>query len=162
MFYCETCDFTCIKKATYDKHLQTTKHLENVNLNEDINSDSTNIIVFRCDKCNKNYKYKTSFINHTKKCGGNETGLVEITDIQVPSSQSTSKIMNEVEDIQHNNNKDKDKDKDKDNTTLILVNEIGTMMKTMSQIVTTLDLTIVTLNKMYNADSKCQTKSQSQ
>jgi hypothetical protein len=41
---------------------------------------------------------------------------------------------------------------------MLLVSEIGTMMKTMSQIVTTLDLTIVTLNKMYNADSKFQTK----
>ena len=68
--------------------------------------------------------------------------------------------MNEDEDIHHN--KGKDNTKDNDNTTLILVNEIGTMMKTMSQIVTTLDLTIVTLNKMYNADSKFQTKPPSQ
>ena len=27
-FYCETCDFTCDKKAKFDKHLQTSKHLD--------------------------------------------------------------------------------------------------------------------------------------
>jgi hypothetical protein len=62
--------------------------------------------------------------------------------------------MNDNEHLQQNNNKDNNNN----NTTILLVNEIGTMMKTMSQIVTTLDLTIVTLNKMYNADSKFQTK----
>ncbi len=41
---------------------------------------------------------------------------------------------------------------------VLLVSEIGTMMKTMSQIVTTLDLTIVTLNKMYNTNNTNNSK----
>jgi hypothetical protein len=102
---------------------------------------------FTCDKCSKNYKYKASFLTHAKTCGKGETGpgglesttttthLQALASAPLPSTSPPN------------------------DTTLLLVNEIATMMKTMSQIVTTLDLTIVTLNKMYNNNNNNNTSS---
>jgi uncharacterized C2H2 Zn-finger protein len=140
-FYCDLCDTTFNKQASFDKHFLTSnqQHLDFKGIvkgfenEKEIPADTTT--GFTCDKCSKNYKYKASFLTHAKTCGKGEHGGLEsttTTPLQVPSSAtlpSTSPT---------------------NDTTLLLVNEIGTMMKTMSQIVTTLDLTIVTLNKMYN------------
>jgi type VI protein secretion system component VasF len=98
-----------------------------------------------------------------KKCGKDEISVVESTNIQqvqsavssnAPFTSSTNDDKTQQQQQQNNNNNNNNNN----NTTLLLVNEIGTMMKTMSQIVTTLDLTIVTLNTMYNNTSPTKMK----
>jgi hypothetical protein len=154
-FYCDICDLTFNKEASFDKHLLSNKHSDS---NSNSNSNSKGFIKgfvkeyeqemptgtgaeFTCDKCNKTYKYKASFFTHVKNCGKGETGGLEntatTTTVHALSSAASSNIL-------------PSSTSPTSDTTLLLVNEIGTMMKTMSQIVTTLDLTIVTLNKMYN------------
>lgn len=150
-FYCDLCDTTFNKQASFDKHLLSSKHsdsnskgfVKGFENEKEIPADTTT--GFTCDKCSKNYKYKASFLTHAKTCGKGEHGGLESTttpalapvqalaSAQLPSTSPTN------------------------DTTLLLVNEIGTMMKTMSQIVTTLDLTIVTLNKMYNNNNNNNT-----
>jgi hypothetical protein len=100
---------------------------------------------FTCDKCSKNYKYKASFLTHAKTCGKGETGGIESTPSPPPPPTTVQPPASAPSPT--------------NDTTLLLVNEIATMMKTMSQIVTTLDLTIVTLNKMYNNNNNNNTSS---
>jgi hypothetical protein len=146
-FYCELCDTTFNKKATFDKHFLTSnqQHLDFKGFvvkgfAKEYEQEIPTGTGFTCDKCSKNYKYKASFLTHVKNCGKGETGGLEntatTTTVQALASAASSNILPSTSPT--------------NDTTLLLVNEIGTMMKTMSQIVTTLDLTIVTLNKMYN------------
>jgi hypothetical protein len=140
-FYCDLCNIAFNKQASFDKHLLSSKHSDSKFVKGFAKEYEQEIPTgtgtgFTCDKCSKNYKYKASFLTHAKTCGKVESGGIEntatSTTVQPPASAplpSTSPA---------------------NDTTLLLVNEIATMMKTMSQIVTTLDLTIVTLNKMYN------------
>lgn len=150
-FYCDICDMTFNKQASFDKHLLSNTHsdsnskgfVKGFEHEQEIPTGTGTGIGFTCDKCNKNYKYKASFFTHVKNCGKGESGGLEntatttTTAVQALASAASSNIL--ASSTSPTND-----------TTLLLVNEIGTMMKTMSQIVTTLDLTIVTLNKMYN------------
>ena len=155
-FYCESCDMTFNKKAGFDKHLLTSKHLEPKGFvkgfEKEIPADTTNTNTntntnpttgFTCEKCNKNYKYKASFFTHAKTCGKDDLGVLQSTPLQLPSAAAHSNTSSSSSATAAAATLTND-------TTILLVNEIATMMKTMSQIVTTLDLTIVTLNKMYN------------
>lgn len=151
-FYCDICDIAFNKQASFDKHLLSNKHSESKGFikgfvkeyEQEMPTTGTGA-GFTCDKCNKNYKYKASFFTHVKNCGKGETGGLEntatTTTVQALASAASSNIL-------------ASSTSPTSDTTLLLVNEIGTMMKTMSQIVTTLDLTIVTLNKMYNNNNK--------
>ena len=136
-FYCELCDTTFNKQVSFDKHLLSSKHSDSKfvkGFEKEIPADTG----FTCDKCSKNYKYKASFLTHAKTCGKGEPGPGGIESTTSPPPPPTT-VQPPASAPSPTND-----------TTLLLVNEIATMMKTMSQIVTTLDLTIVTLNKMYN------------
>ena len=53
-FKCEYCDFKCIKKGDYNRHILTPKH--KLMTNNDKNT-SKNIILFECE-CGKSYKHR--------------------------------------------------------------------------------------------------------
>ena len=69
-FLCEYCDFKCIKKGDYNRHLLTDKHKNNVsstkNIKKHLATSSCNI----CD-CGKSYKERTGLWRHKKICLGN-------------------------------------------------------------------------------------------
>jgi len=63
-FFCEKCDFNCIKKGDYTRHLSTNKHknMENVTLT---NKKTSN---HNCDNCHKSYISRNGLWVHKKKC----------------------------------------------------------------------------------------------
>ena len=63
-FKCEYCDFKCIKKGDYNRHILTPKH--KLMTNNDKNT-SKNIILFECE-CGKSYKHRQNLHTHKKKC----------------------------------------------------------------------------------------------
>ena len=56
-FYCEKCDYNCIYKRDWDKHLLTKKH----------NTTNTTKKSHECE-CGKKYMHRASLHNHKKKC----------------------------------------------------------------------------------------------
>ena len=61
-FYCDDCDYNCSKKFNWEQHLLTLKH-----------SKATNKLlkateIYACDICNINFKHKSSYYRHKKKC----------------------------------------------------------------------------------------------
>tara|TARA_B110000444_G_scaffold260034_1_gene305636 strand:+ start:1826 stop:2764 length:939 start_codon:yes stop_codon:yes gene_type:complete len=92
MFTCELCQYKCIKKSNFNRHLTTVKHktLENAikskkNEQNDVEKepmDKPSIIVknFKCE-CGKQYKHYPSLWTHKKNCTFIEyTQIVEKTD----------------------------------------------------------------------------------
>jgi len=63
-FICEQCDFKCIKKGDYNRHILTAKHARLTNANK-FTSNLTNI--FKCE-CSKEFKHKSSLSKHKKTC----------------------------------------------------------------------------------------------
>jgi len=78
-FYCNKCDYKCISKGDFNKHLQSKKH-------------NTTIIQHKISRthiccCGKKYDYRASLFNHKKKCTYDptqlETHIPSLDDIQI-------------------------------------------------------------------------------
>ena len=71
-FYCILCDYKCIKKSNFEKHLSTEKHKkrlldDQIMTNDDLKVAKVAQPLFTCE-CGKKYKYKQGLSVHTKKC----------------------------------------------------------------------------------------------
>ena len=65
-YNCELCNYSCCKKTDYNKHLFTSKHLNNYNyLHENLKKSPK---LYLCSACNKSYKFRQSLYTHKKKC----------------------------------------------------------------------------------------------
>ena len=62
-FYCEKCDYKCISKGDFNKHIQSKKH----NTPNTTNIQPKNSQIHKCS-CGKEYEYRASLFNHKKKC----------------------------------------------------------------------------------------------
>ena len=73
-FSCKICDFICYKQSNYTTHLSTAKHKHRTNLetleqekkSQEKQQNSTPL--FRCKKCDKEYKARNSLWYHENKC----------------------------------------------------------------------------------------------
>ena len=71
-FYCKLCDYTCLKKYHFDRHLSTDKHKKYQNDDQMMTNDDHKGLkgaqqLFTCE-CGKKYKYKQGLCVHKKKC----------------------------------------------------------------------------------------------
>jgi hypothetical protein len=71
-FYCIVCDYNCIKKSNFDKHLITEKHKKRLLDDQIMTNDDQKVAkvaqhLFTCE-CGKKYKYKQGLSVHKKKC----------------------------------------------------------------------------------------------
>jgi len=85
-FFCEKCDFNCIKKGDYTRHLSTNKHknMENVTLT---NKKTSNHI---CDNCHKSYISRNGLWVHKKKCNENVKNVGSSVDENIIVNQNMS------------------------------------------------------------------------
>jgi hypothetical protein len=67
-YICEKCDYKCIKKYNWDKHLLTAKHIKETTETEmEIKSGEKWQTDITCE-CGKSYKNKSGLWKHQKKC----------------------------------------------------------------------------------------------
>ena len=75
-FYCKKCDYGCSKKSSYNKHLATAKHKNDIFLHEQgIKKFPTD---FNCKFCNKKYKHKSGQYRHQKICKKQPSQLAKL------------------------------------------------------------------------------------
>jgi len=68
-YNCEICQYITANKKDYIKHNRTAKHLKKVKLNTlNIENPENPHVMFKCKKCNKEYKARNSLWYHEKKC----------------------------------------------------------------------------------------------
>ena len=71
-FFCVLCDYKCIKKSNFEKHLSTEKHKKRLLDDQIMTNDDQKVAkvaqpLFTCE-CGKKYKYKQGLSVHKKKC----------------------------------------------------------------------------------------------
>jgi len=77
-YYCEYCDLYTSKKTDYKRHLETTKHKNNVSTTNDNQKTEKKHI---CDICEKEYNDRAGLWRHKKKCNENKIVIEkEISD----------------------------------------------------------------------------------
>ena len=69
-YYCETCDFKCSKKYSWERHLTTSKHLMETdgNILETKKGKKGQHDCFTCEVCNKSYKNRSGLWKHKQSC----------------------------------------------------------------------------------------------
>ena len=110
MLECKICNYKTLRMTNYMKHLETQKHIKNIQNNK-ILDNTTNIIInqfsenkFVCELCNRQFEKKCNLIRH-KICHKNEN----INN----NNNNTEKIINKVEEIEININKNINKNNEK-------------------------------------------------
>jgi len=93
IFYCVKCDYKCIKKSNFEKHLTTVKHKKQLHDDQIMTNDDQKVAkvaqpLFTCE-CGKKYKYKQGLSVHKKNC---KFFLVEQSD----NSNNQLTISNDV------------------------------------------------------------------
>jgi len=69
-YYCNCCDYYTCRKSQWDRHISTTKHLNNDIWNQkvpDDNMQTTIIEIHKCG-CGRTYKYMSGLCKHQKNC----------------------------------------------------------------------------------------------
>ena len=66
-YYCEKCDFICIKESNWKQHLLTRKHCSRTLLNDIEQNNAVCNKLYTCD-CGKQYSARNSLWYHKKKC----------------------------------------------------------------------------------------------
>ena len=61
-FHCEKCNFKCVKKGDWTRHLSTLKHKRLMILHP------LHQTIWTCENCQKEFKHQSSLCKHKKKC----------------------------------------------------------------------------------------------
>ena len=88
-YVCTSCDFKCSKKGDYNRHINTNKHKNMTNDNDDVKL-STNK-TYTCSKCHSTYKFKSGLSRHIKTC--NKQQQLNPNDTENESKTNTEMIM---------------------------------------------------------------------
>jgi hypothetical protein len=85
-FFCEVCDFNCKKESEYNRHLLTSKHINNC-LNKNNEKKTKQFVCSNCSKC---YIFRQSLYTHNKKC---KESLQKIDDLNNSSTEDNTKLI---------------------------------------------------------------------
>ena len=79
-FYCEKCDFKCYKKGDYNRHILTSKHLNDNKINKKTYQNITPN--YKCVTCNKKFNDRSGLWRHNKKCPNQNYENEETSEIE--------------------------------------------------------------------------------
>ena len=89
-YSCKKCDYHTTNKFDWNKHITTTKH-KNGNFRV---TNKQNLLMYICENCGKEYKFKSGLSRHKKKC--TESIKNNLLNISTKSRQSINGINNGV------------------------------------------------------------------
>ena len=130
-FICEECDYLTSNKKDYNKHLDTRKHLCNINSNN-CNPINPQIEILACLNCEKIYKSRVGLWRHKKICVKPENITL---DININSSEPTTDASHNVIQLLIDENKEfKNENKEFKNMIMELVKSNNELQKQMIEV----------------------------
>jgi hypothetical protein len=84
-YYCEKCDYECSKIYNWKKHLDTAKHIQEINGNDLVAKSGKQCQTYCCEKCQKKFYTNSGLWKHKKICDTNDNNLnnIDITDSNI-------------------------------------------------------------------------------
>jgi hypothetical protein len=79
-YYCEKCDYKCSKKYSWERHIDTSKHAQEIIGNEFGAESCKKGQKYSCEKCEKCFHTNAGLWKHSKKCKYEEEKSNEPTD----------------------------------------------------------------------------------
>ena len=89
---CAYCDYLCIKSSDFKKHLLTSKHIKNTNLNIIEQKNDT----YLCKNCNKVYKGRNGLWYHARTCVLNDSNVNNIQDSSLNEIKILTNLVLEI------------------------------------------------------------------
>jgi hypothetical protein len=84
MYKCENCKFCTNKSTDYKRHLETKKHLLNIDKNKVLGkNDQPDNKKFVCTICGKKYKHNSTLSAHKQICKAKNTNIIETIKTQI-------------------------------------------------------------------------------
>ena len=83
-YRCKICDYACRNKFDWKKHLSTTKHKNGNKMVTNGNKKSPPLLKFKCENCEKEYKFRSGLCRHKKKC--NTEGINHLLNLVTEKS----------------------------------------------------------------------------
>jgi hypothetical protein len=71
-YYCEKCDYKCTKKYSWERHIDTSKHTQEIIGNEFGAESCKKGQKYSCEKCEKCFHTNAGLWKHSKKCNYEE------------------------------------------------------------------------------------------
>ena len=68
LFYCEICEYKCVRKYDFNKHILTPKHIKQQKTTEKSEKSEKSENIFICNNCEKEYNDRAGLWRHKKKC----------------------------------------------------------------------------------------------
>ena len=106
LFYCVKCDYKCIKKSNFEKHLTTVKHKKQLLDDQIMTNDDQKVAkvaqhLFTCE-CGKKYKYKQGLSVHKKNCNFIFDKQSDNSNNQLPiSNDIVLKLLNDNQELKN-------------------------------------------------------------
>ncbi len=106
IFYCVKCDYKCIKKSNFEKHLTTVKHKKQLLDDQIMTNDDQKVAkvaqhLFTCE-CGKKYKYKQGLSVHKKNCNFIFDKQSDNSNNQLPiSNDVVLKLLNDNQELKN-------------------------------------------------------------
>jgi hypothetical protein len=75
-FYCNTCDFKCFKKYSWERHLMTLKHENSTKGDKMETKKGKKGQKYICDYCSMEYSSRNGLWKHNKKCLNKEDEII--------------------------------------------------------------------------------------
>lgn len=98
-YKCIECNYFTDRRSKFERHLQTKKHLSNINKNIDNNKPekicNNNLNYYHCE-CGKKYKFKQGLFKHKKICFNHEDLKQHITEDSIVKLVSEN---NKIKDL---------------------------------------------------------------
>jgi len=67
-YYCQTCDYKCSRKYSWDRHLSTAKHTKSIDDNDLATKKEQKGQPYTCEHCCRQYNDRSGLWRHKKKC----------------------------------------------------------------------------------------------
>jgi hypothetical protein len=90
-YYCDKCDFNCIKKSGWNRHIITAKHIG-------LEKQTLDKIQFICD-CGKTYADRSGLWRHSHKCVHKKEDLSEEETEETEETDLTQILINENREL---------------------------------------------------------------
>jgi len=79
-YVCETCDFKCCKKYSWDRHILTSKHKMET-LGDAFGAKKGTNEEYQCENCNKFYSSRNGLWKHKKNCNNSNNKNTDVLEI---------------------------------------------------------------------------------